>query len=116
MGSNIVTDILTTLFSGLSQSASALPSALGDSIVGFMTTTSDGVTHLSSAGQIVIAFGAVSLSLSLVYLGINFVLSWGRNRQLKMALLSHNSVACLFPLGLPLFILIQEVILCLLLF
>lgn len=45
-----------------------------------MTTTTEGVTHLSDAGQIVIAFGAVSLALSLVYLGINFVLSWGRNR------------------------------------
>ena len=35
-----------------------------------MTTTTEGVTHLSDAGQIVIAFGAVSLALSLVYLGI----------------------------------------------
>lgn len=80
MGSNIVTDILTTLFSGLSTAAQSIPSALGEAIVGFMTTTTDGVTHLSDAGQIVIAFGAVSLALSLVYLGINFVLSWGRNR------------------------------------
>lgn len=80
MGTNIVTDILTTLFSGLSQAATSIPSALGDAIVGFMTTTTEGATHLSNAGQIVIAFGAVSLALSLVYLGINFVLSWGRNR------------------------------------
>lgn len=80
MGSNIVGDILTTLFSGLSTAAQAIPSALGEAIVGFMTTTTEGVTHLSDAGQIVIAFGAISLALSLVYLGINFVLSWGRNR------------------------------------
>lgn len=80
MGTNIVTDILTTLFSGLSMAAQQIPSALGSAIVGFMTTTTEGVTHLSDAGQIVIAFGAVSLALSLVYLGINFVLSWGRNR------------------------------------
>ena len=80
MGSNIVTDILTTLFSGLTTAAQAIPSALGKAIVEFMTTTTEGVTHLSDAGQIVIAFGAVSLALSLVYLGINFVLSWGRNR------------------------------------
>lgn len=84
MGSNIVTDILTTLFSGLSTAAQAIPSALGSAIVGFMTTTTgegaSAATHLSDAGQIVIAFGAVSLALSLVYLGINFVLSWGRNR------------------------------------
>jgi len=80
MGTNIVTDILTTLFSGLSTAAQHIPAALGQAIVGFMTTTTEGVTHLSDAGQIVIAFGAVSLALSLVYLGINFVLSWGRNR------------------------------------
>jgi hypothetical protein len=80
MGTNIVTDILTTLFAGLSNAAQAIPAALGQAIVGFMTTTTEGVTHLSDAGQIVIAFGAVSLALSLVYLGINFVLSWGRNR------------------------------------
>lgn len=80
MGTNIVTDILTTLFSGLQTAATQIPNALGSAIVGFMTTTTEGVTHLSDAGQIVIAFGAVSLALSLVYLGINFVLSWGRNR------------------------------------
>ena len=80
MGTNIVTDILTTLFAGLSQAAQQIPAALGSAIVGFMTTTTEGTTHLSDAGQIVIAFGAVSLALSLVYLGINFVLSWGRNR------------------------------------
>ena len=80
MGTNIVNDILTTLFAGLQTAATAIPSALGQAIVGFMTTTTEGVTHLSDAGQIVIAFGAVSLALSLVYLGINFVLSWGRNR------------------------------------
>ena len=80
MGTNIVTDILTTLFSGLSTAATSIPAALGQSIVGFMTTTTEGVTHLSDAGQIVVTFGAVSLALSLVYLGINFVLSWGHNR------------------------------------
>ena len=80
MGTNIVTDILNTLFSGLSTAATQIPSALGQAIVGFMTITTDGVTHLSDAGQIVVVFGAVSLALSLVYLGINFVLSWGHNR------------------------------------
>lgn len=62
MGTNIVTDILTTLFAGLSQAATQIPAALGDAIVGFMTTTTEGTTHLSDAGQIVIAFGAVSLA------------------------------------------------------
>lgn len=80
MGTNIVTDILNTLFAGLSTAASQIPTALGSAIVGFMTTTTDGVTHLSDAGQIVVAFASVSLALSLVYLGINFVLSWGHNR------------------------------------
>lgn len=84
MGQTIVGEILETLLSGLTTAATQIPSALGQAIVGFMTTTtgegSSAVTHLSSAGQIVIAFGAVSLALSLVYLGINFVLSWGRNR------------------------------------
>lgn len=80
MGTNIVNDILTTLFAGLQTAATAIPQALGQAIVGFMTTTSEGVTHLSDAGQIVVAFGAISLALSLVYLGVNFVLSWGRNR------------------------------------
>ena len=80
MGTNIVTDILSTLFAGLSQAAQQIPSALGSAIVGFMTTTTEGVTHLSDAGQIVVAFGGVSLALTLVYLGINFVLSWGHNR------------------------------------
>jgi hypothetical protein len=45
-----------------------------------MITTTEGVSHLSDAGQIVVVFGAVALALSLVYLGINFVLSWGHNR------------------------------------
>lgn len=80
MGTNIVSDILNTLFSGLSTAATQIPTALGQAIVGFMTTTTEGVTHLSDAGQIVVVFGAVSLALSLVYLGINFVLSWGHNR------------------------------------
>ena len=80
MGTNIVTDILTTLFAGLTSAATSIPSALGSAIVNFMTTTTEGVTHLSEVGQIVVAFGGVSLALSLVYLGINFVLSWGHNR------------------------------------
>lgn len=80
MGTNIVTDILNTLFAGLQTAATQIPTALGQAIVGFMTTTTEGVTHLSDAGQIVVTFGAVSLALSLVYLGINFVLSWGHNR------------------------------------
>lgn len=80
MGTNIVTDILNTLFSGLTTAAERIPAALGQAIVGFMTNTTEGVTHLSDAGQIVVTFGAVSLALSLVYLGINFVLSWGHNR------------------------------------
>lgn len=80
MGTNIVTDIMNTLFSGLSTAATQIPQALGQAIVGFMTTTTEGVTHLSDAGQIVIVFAAVSLALSLVYLGINFVLSFGHNR------------------------------------
>lgn len=80
MGTNIVTEILNTLFSGLTLAAEQIPLALGKSIVSFMTTTTEGVTHLSDVGQIVVAFGAVSLALSLVYLGINFVLSWGHNR------------------------------------
>lgn len=80
MGTNIVTDILSTLFSGLETAAQKIPAALGNAIVGFMTTSSEGGTHLSDAGQIVVVFGAVSLALSLVYLGINFVLSWGHNR------------------------------------
>ena len=80
MGTNIVTDILTTLFSGLQTAAQQIPNALGSAIVGFMTTTTEGATHLSDAGQIVVAFAGVSLALSLVYLGINFVLSWGHNR------------------------------------
>lgn len=80
MGVNIVGDILDTLFSGLSKAATDIPSALGNAITGFMTKTVDGATHLSDAGQIVVVFAAVSLALSLVYLGINFVLSWGRNR------------------------------------
>lgn len=80
MGTNIVTDILTTLFAGLTSAAQSIPAALGSAIVNFMTTTTEGVTHLSDAGQIVVAFGGVSLALTLVYLGINFVLSWGHNR------------------------------------
>lgn len=84
MGTNIVTDILNTLFSGLTTAAQQIPAALGQAIVGFMTTQTgtgeSAVTHLSDAGQIVVTFGAVSLALSLVYLGINFVLSWGHNR------------------------------------
>lgn len=80
MGTNIVTDIMTTLFAGLQTAATQIPAALGDAIVNFMTTTTEGTTHLSDAGQIIIAFAAVSLALSLVYLGINFVFSFGRNR------------------------------------
>ena len=59
MGTNVVTDILTTLFSGLSTAAQQIPAALGQAIVGFMTTTTEGVTHLSDAGQIVVTFGRV---------------------------------------------------------
>ena len=62
MGTNIVTDILNTLFAGLSTAAQQIPSALGSAIVGFMTTTTEGVTHLSDAGQIVVAFGGVRLA------------------------------------------------------
>ena len=71
---------MQTLFSGLSESAQRIPQALGQSITGFMITTNDGVSHLSDAGQVVVVFGAIALALSLVYLGINFVLSWGHNR------------------------------------
>lgn len=56
IGTNIVTDILTTLFAGLSTAAQQIPTALGSAIVGFMTTTTEGTTHLSDAGQIVVAF------------------------------------------------------------
>lgn len=80
MGTNIVTDIMSTLFAGLTSAAQAIPSALGSAIVNFMTTTTEGVTHLSDAGQIIVAFAGVSLALTLVYLGINFVFSWGNNR------------------------------------
>lgn len=80
MGTNIVTDIMSTLFAGLTEAAEEIPSALGSAIVNFMTETTEGVTHLSGAGQIIIAFAGVSLALSLVYLGINFVFSFGRNR------------------------------------
>lgn len=80
MGTNLVTDILGTLFAGLNTAATSIPTALGSAIVNFMTTTTDGVTHLSDVGYIVVTFAAVSLALSLVYLGINFVLSWGKNR------------------------------------
>lgn len=81
---NIVQEILDILFDGLTEAATNIPTALGSAITNFMLTTtgtgSDAVTHLSSAGQIIVAFAGVSLALSLVYLGVNFVFSWGHNR------------------------------------
>lgn len=80
---SVVSDILNTLFEGLSTAATKIPEALGQSIVGFIATTNSetgAITGLSNAGFIVVAFAGVSLALSLVYLGINFVLSWGHNR------------------------------------
>lgn len=84
MGQNLVTEILDILFSGFANGATAIPQALGQAITSFMTTstTVEGVTttHLSDAGQIIVVFASISLLLSLVYLGINFVFSWGHNR------------------------------------
>lgn len=84
MGQNLVTEVLDILFGGLTEGASQIPQALGQAITNFMTTstTVEGVTttHLSDAGQIIVVFASISLCLSLVYLGINFVFSWGHNR------------------------------------
>lgn len=82
---NIVSEILEILFDGLTYAATHIPQALGQAITNFLleSTTTEGVTSytgLTGAGQVVVAFAGVSLALSLVYLGINFVLSWGKNR------------------------------------
>ena len=84
MGVQLVQDILDILFAGLTDAATSIPTALGSAITNFMTvTTGEGasaVTRLSDQGQILVTFMGVSLALSLVYLGVNVIFSFGHNR------------------------------------
>jgi len=80
-GTEIVSEIITILTAGITQTASAIGAGLSDLVKGiFMTGTGDNET-LSTFGIVVLAFAGVSLALSLCRLIYEFVTSLGRRNK-----------------------------------
>ena len=81
MGSNLMTEILGILFSGLTTTATSMGQAIVNMVKAVFLETVEGTTSLNVFGVLIVIFAGISLALSLFRWALNFITSFGnRNR------------------------------------
>lgn len=77
----IVSEIISILVSGLTEYATGFGEALGNAVEAiFLTTGEGGALALSTTGGIIVVFAAVSLAIGLTRVVFNWVMSLGASK------------------------------------
>ena len=77
MGIQILGEITQILVGGLTDMASGIGQGLNAMVTDLFITTSEGVSHLSTFGVVVVVFAGVSLAVGLTTLVTKWIMSLG---------------------------------------
>lgn len=88
---SIMTEILSLLFSGLTETATSMGTAIVNMVKAIFLQTTEGVTSLNVFGSLIVIFAGISLALSLFRLMVVHIASLNGN-------VHCNNVICWKPL------------------